>query len=205
MFVVQTVCTGNVCRSPLAEHLLVRALAQRGMAGGEDFEVFSTGTSAYGGGMAMSSGSWRELAARGVEPGEHGSRQVEVEDLARSDLVITMEAAHARYLAALDADSTTKVFTLKELVAILEADEGVHWEEGAAAVPMLHAARPRIPPAERGYDVADPIGGSPRVYARCAREIEDLVERMVTLLWGPVLDDAPRTSEPQDHSKARRN
>ncbi|MFN8104077.1 MAG: hypothetical protein U0U69_06415 [Acidimicrobiia bacterium] len=205
MFVVQTVCTGNVCRSPLVEHLLARSLDRRGMRRGDHFDVFSTGTSAFGGGAAMSNGSWRELKVRGVDPGRHASRQADVESLARSDLVLTMEAAHSRYLAALDADCTPRVFTLKEIVAILEAHDGAPWQQGVGAVPMLHAARPRIPPAERRYDVADPIGGTAKVYARCAQEIEDLVERMVTPLWGAPLRAASDTSNPGHQNEARQH
>lgn len=169
----------------------MRSLALRGLRQGEDFDVFSTGTSAYGGGAAMSNGTWRELKVRGLDPGDHGSCQADVEALERSDLVLTMEAAHSRFLMALDAPSAQKVFTLKEIVAILEAGDEAAWGMGVDAVALLDDARPRIPPAERGYDVIDPIGASAKVYARVAQEIEDLVERTVTPLWGPsVVDDA---------------
>jgi len=193
VFVVQTVCTGNVCRSPLAEHLLSRSLQMRGLHRGTHFDVFSTGTSAFGGGSAMSNGSWRELKERGLDPGRHSSQQTDVDGVARSDLILTMEAAHSRYLIALDAANAGKVFTLKEIVAILEAHDGAPWRQGVGAVPLLDAARPRIPPAERRYDITDPIGASAKVYAEVAHEIEDLLERMVTPLWGPATAEAART------------
>lgn len=171
---------------------MVRALTRRGMSLGSHFEIFSTGTNAYGGGSPMSNGSWKELKVRGVEPGPHSSQEVTVDLLQRSDLVLTMEAAHSRYLAALDDASVDKVFTLKEIVSIIEAHEDGPWRPGLGSVPLLHGARPRIKPSERHYDIADPIGGTAKVYARCAGEIEDLVERLVTPLWGaPLNQESP--------------
>jgi len=200
VFVVQAVCRGNVCRSPLAEHLLIRDLSGRGFTTDRDFHVFSSGTAAYGGGARVSNGTWKELHRRGVDASRHRSQQVTPEGLHASDLILTMEATQSLEVAEVEPSCAGRVFTLKELVAILESDRSGPWRgNGMDAVPLLDAARPRIRPGDFSYDIADPIGGSPRIFAACATQIDDLVERAVKALWVPSTERASKVS-PTSHA-----
>lgn len=188
VFVVQAVCRGNVCRSPLAEYLLIRDFSSRGFRQDREFHVFSSGTAAYGGGARVSNGTWKELHRRGIDPTRHRSQQMTPEGLGASDLVITMEAVQSLDAGDMEPQARSRIFTLKELVAILESDRRGPWRGGGIeAVQMLDAARPRIRPGDVSYDIADPIGGSPRIFAACATQIDDLVGRVVKALWTPAV------------------
>jgi protein arginine phosphatase len=91
------VCTGNTCRSPLAEVLLRRALKEEGVA---DAEVSSAGTGAFGGEPA-SEGSYLVALENGLDLASHRARAVTREMLADSDLVLAMGGSHLRKLETL--------------------------------------------------------------------------------------------------------
>lgn len=87
------VCTGNTCRSPLAE-ALTRLEAE---ARGAEVTVSSAGTFAADGATA-SLQSVRAAARRGADLGAHRSRPLGPEALASADLVLVMTPAHLRAL-----------------------------------------------------------------------------------------------------------
>ena len=93
------VCTGNTCRSPLAEVLLRRALAEAGV---EDVQVSSAGTGTLGGDPA-SEGSYLVALENGLDLAAHRSRAVTRELLAEVDLALTMSRSHLRKLELLGA------------------------------------------------------------------------------------------------------
>jgi protein-tyrosine-phosphatase len=90
------VCTGNLCRSPMAEGLFKAQLAQAGLA---DWRVGSCGTWTSDGYPATTEGV-RALAARGIDISRHRSRQVTEALLAQADLVLCMTRAHVEALRA---------------------------------------------------------------------------------------------------------
>src|SRR5262245_4063038 len=98
------VCTGNTCRSPLAEGLAKKLLADRlGCPVGElparGFWVLSAGVAAYGGGPATPE-SAEAAAELGADLGSHRSRPVNPQLVAAADDVIAMTRAHPDALAA---------------------------------------------------------------------------------------------------------
>ncbi|MBT8336315.1 MAG: low molecular weight protein arginine phosphatase [Gemmatimonadetes bacterium] len=97
------VCTGNTCRSPLAEAIAAREIRRRGWSA---VEVASAGTAAYPGGAA-SDGSLRAAARNGLDLSAHRSRPLSPELIAWADVVLTMSASHleqARAAGASHAD-----------------------------------------------------------------------------------------------------
>ena len=84
------VCTGNTCRSPLAEAIAAREILRRGWSA---VEVASAGTAAYPGGSA-SEGSLRAAARNGLDLSAHRSRPLSPELIAWADVVLTMSASH---------------------------------------------------------------------------------------------------------------
>jgi protein-tyrosine phosphatase len=94
-------CSGNSCRSPMAEHLLRAALAAR--ADGPDWllpVVQSAGTHAVSGQLA-SDHAVTALGEHGLDLSEHLSRAV-TPDLARSaDLILCMASSHVHALSSL--------------------------------------------------------------------------------------------------------
>lgn len=99
------VCTGNSCRSPLAEFLFRDRLAKRLGVPVErladlGYVVSSAGTHALGGGP-MSSGSREELARRGIDGSAHRARPLTVERIQSAERIFAMSPEHVD--VALDA------------------------------------------------------------------------------------------------------
>lgn len=95
-FRVLFVCTGNTCRSPLAEALARRHAQARGWSG---LEVGSAGVAAASGHPA-SDGSLRAGERHGLDLSGHRSRPLTPDVGDWADLILTMSSSH---LAALDA------------------------------------------------------------------------------------------------------
>lgn len=93
------VCTGNTCRSPLAEALLRRELERVGVS---DAVVSSAGTGAWEGERA-SEGSYLVGLEEGIDLGSHRARLATRELVAEQDLILAMSAGHLRKLEALGA------------------------------------------------------------------------------------------------------
>lgn len=92
------VCTGNSCRSPMAEYLFRSALAERlGMGidelGAAGYVISSAGTHAYNGG-AISSGSRDELSRRGIDSSRHRPRPLTVDLIQRCERIYCMAVEH---------------------------------------------------------------------------------------------------------------
>ncbi len=97
-------CTGNLCRSPIAEGILKQELAKRGI---NSVTVSSAGTLALIGQTAAELAV--EVAAeRGVDLSRHRARQVTRQMLKRADLVIGLERNHLREAGVICGDSGGK-------------------------------------------------------------------------------------------------
>lgn len=96
---VMTVCTGNICRSPMAEVVLRARLEEAGLA--DLVEVDSSGTSDEEHGRPIDPRAQRVLAAHGYEVPRHRARRVDPVDLVARDLVLPMTSAHASTLRRL--------------------------------------------------------------------------------------------------------
>ena len=107
------VCTGNLCRSPMAEALL-RARLSRDEAR-RDWQVESAGTWATAGRPASAYAA-EEMARRGLDLAGHCARPVTRGLVAAADLVLVMERNHAEALKLAFADHAHKVYLLSEMV-----------------------------------------------------------------------------------------
>ena len=96
---VMVVCTGNICRSPMAEIVLRERFAAAGLA--DQVVVDSTGMSDEERGNPVDRRARSVLVAGGYPAGDgHRARQVRPDD--QRDLVLAMTNAHARALRDLD-------------------------------------------------------------------------------------------------------
>ncbi|MGQ0703932.1 MAG: low molecular weight protein arginine phosphatase [Gemmatimonadales bacterium] len=84
------VCTGNTCRSPMAEALLTRAIANAGLA---KVEVESAGIGAWEG-SAASEGAYLVMLERGYDLSAHRARALTKELVNRADLILSMGRSH---------------------------------------------------------------------------------------------------------------
>ena len=88
------VCTGNTCRSPLAEAITRRMVSD---AGRTDIEVASAGVQAWNGSPASDEALLIGLE-RNLDLSTHRSRPLTQDILAESDLVLTMSATHLAHV-----------------------------------------------------------------------------------------------------------
>ncbi|WP_276800456.1 low molecular weight protein-tyrosine-phosphatase [Cellulomonas iranensis] len=123
---VMTVCTGNICRSPMAEVVLRQRLADAGL--GDVVEIDSTGVSDEEHGNPVDPRARAVLRRHGYPTGEgHRARQVRASELAERDLVLPMTAAHARALRRLvdgDPALTDRIRMLRTFDPAAPAEPG---------------------------------------------------------------------------------
>ena len=184
MLKVLIVCTGNICRSPIAHGLL----ADRARRLGDGWlEVRSAGTWGRDGNPATPE-AVSSAAQIGIDIGAHRASRFTSELADRADLVVTMTVEQAYEVLEQSPQSRGKTFTLKELVGILgalpPAPSGT--ERDAVLQRIAEADRARTadytPPAD--LDVVDPLGLSQTVYRAVANELEGLVDDLLRGLIG---------------------
>jgi protein-tyrosine phosphatase len=180
-FRILTVCTGNICRSPLAAQLLRTGID------GLDVTLSSAGTGALIG-RAMDDRAAQYSRQFGGHPDEHIARQVTVENLRDTDLVLALSREHRRAVVELLPRASRFTFTLREFARLLDTlnrDD----RDDIAAQPDQHARLSilvEIAAANRGVaerpddpaddDVVDPYRQDDAVYAESARQLVPAVQ-----------------------------
>ncbi len=94
------VCTGNTCRSPIAEGLLREALAARAI---DQVTVASAGTGAWEG-APVSEGAYLVGLENGLDLSEHRARLLTRDMVREADLVLTMSGHHLARVAELGGE-----------------------------------------------------------------------------------------------------
>ena len=147
------VCTGNTCRSPMAETIFRLLVAERLGCRPDEIEqhgvvVASAAIAAWGGGKA-STGAVEAMREAGGDLSGHASQPVTENLVRQADVIWTMTASHRTALLA-------------------------HFPEAGGRVAMLSPDK---------IDVIDPIGGTLETYRKCAAEIRKHLARRVDTLF----------------------
>ncbi len=109
--IVALVCTGNTCRSPMAEAILKELLRKAG-GGLESVVVLSAGVAAGEGSMA-SQQAVDVMEARGIDISDHLSRLLNEAIVDRADMILTMTRGHRAAIIAAWPDRANQVETLR--------------------------------------------------------------------------------------------
>jgi protein-tyrosine phosphatase len=195
-FAVLHVCMGNICRSPMAERLLVQAVRER-VGDRADALVFSSsaGTGGWHAGEQMNPPAAREVRRRGGLEAGFAARRLLGEHIDTADLVLTATAEQAEYAVGLRPDAIGRTFVLGEFGRLLPGvdadllppfvpDPDAVYARGVALVDAVDKVRAgRLPlPAD---DLDDPWGRGDGFFARVADEIDATVRPLTaTLLPG---------------------
>lgn len=167
---VMTVCTGNMCRSPLAERLLSVRAAHAGV----DVVADSAGTRAVNG-VAIHPETRRVLGAHGGDAEGFASRLLTPRLLQGHDLVLTATRAHRDAVQEMAPLLWKKTYTLLEAAHLADADR-------ALTLAGLARARLGLDTDDPAWDIEDPIGREPEVFDRTGAQISHAVDSIVDLL-----------------------
>lgn len=191
MFEITTVCTGNICRSPLAESLLRARLAD--LPG----KVNSAGT--YGlDGVAMPPEAQRLAVQYGVAPdaaAAHLSRPLTPAVLATPDLILAMAREHRRSIVELAPARLRSAFTLREFARLAadasdeeivaaasgQPDPSSRLRAGVAAV-AAHRGMTPPPMSPDDDDIVDPYRRSWATYELSGQQLVPAIDQVVRVV-----------------------
>ena len=184
---ILVVCTGNVCRSPIAEGMLRSILQTR--FGDAAPSVASAGTAGWVGSAADPS-SIAAAAELGIDITAHRARHLDHHDVADAALVLAMATEHRDAASRLFPGTVGRIFTLKELVRLLEdlpqaPPRGKPDDVLASQVSAVDASRfGAIRDWRHEEGVMDPLGMPPEAFRAVARDLEEWCGRLVDGLFG---------------------
>lgn len=192
-FSVLMVCMGNICRSPMAERLLVLAAREHvGDRVDDLLLVHGAGTGGWHVGAPMDEGAARQVRARGGDPDRFAARRLTTDLIEYADLVLTATGEQSRFVHGMRPDATERTFVLGELGRLLPAvdlDElppfaphpDAVYARGVALVEAAAKVRGGRPPRPAD-DIDDPWGRADKYFARIADEIDATVRPLARVL-----------------------
>jgi protein-tyrosine phosphatase len=203
-FTVLHVCMGNICRSPMAERLLVLAAQQRlgkldpEAALGDLLRSASAGTGGWHEGEEMNPPAARQIRLRGGSTDGFTARKLTSGHLAEADLILTATADQSDYVHALVPGAASRTFVLGHFARLLrEVDPAALPPAGTAPAAFAARAAALVTAADRhrgdteplpGDDLDDPWGRGDQTFQRIGDDIDESVYALVDAL----LPGAPR-------------
>jgi len=190
VFTVLLVCTGNICRSALAERLGRAYLESLGGGPADRIQLASAGTQAVSG-AAMHPDSALVLRGLGGDATPFRARQF-VGDMADdADLTLTMTRQHRRDVLRAAPRALSRTYTLREAAGLLDVIGQDVEVPGADVVEQARRLVQYLAPARSRWrsgpedDVEDPIGRPVEVHQEVGETIAAALIRVLSRLASP--------------------
>jgi protein-tyrosine-phosphatase len=152
------VCTGNTCRSAMAEGIFKKMLKER-TEDGSKFNILSAGISALPG----MNPTIKVMTEQGIDISRHIATQVQEDLVKTADLILVMSNTHKDYIKTKFTFAQDKIYLLKEFAQIGEFKS--------------------IRSTDENYEVVDPLGRPIEFYRIVARELEENLEKILDKIF----------------------
>lgn len=151
---IMFVCSGNICRSVMAEYLFKNILEQKKLE--NKYEVYSSGVFAYNG-QTPPKETVDAMMSRSIDVSEHRAISTELSNIREMDLILCMTNAQKLQLKTRHKNLETRIYTLKEYVIY---DDGTN----------------------KDIDIDDPYKGSWATYLECLRQIDVCLNKLIRII-----------------------
>ena len=146
---IMFICTGNICRSAMAEAMLKKMLKENKK---ENIEVYSCGLSADDGDVPTQN-AIEVMQEYKIDLKNHIATNIKYSNIENMDLILCATLSHKMFVIRLYPELKDKIFTIKEYVGIKDEIYGI--------------------------DIKDPWGYNLETYKECAKEIETCLKKLI--------------------------
>jgi protein-tyrosine-phosphatase len=150
-------CTGNTCRSAMAEGLFRKTLRER-KEDNRRFNIISAGISALPG-MSPTPEAIKVMTEQGIDISQHIATQVQEDLIKKADLILVMSNTHKDYIKTKFTFAQDKIYLLKEFAQIGEFKS--------------------IQKTDENYEVVDPLGRPIEFYRIVAKQLKENLEKIL--------------------------
>ncbi|MUK02269.1 low molecular weight phosphatase family protein [Vibrio cholerae] len=180
-FQILTVCTGNICRSPMAQLLLQDGFDALSP---DQFLLSSAGTRALAGHSAEKHIA-DALAQEEIDASGFRAKQIHSSMLKEADLILAMSREHRSRIVELYPGALMKTFTIREFARIAPTQVAMTYSPTLRWSAAVEAARKNRsnPGIDRlaEDDVVDPYGKDSATFRRSFDQLRPAVERILDL------------------------
>lgn len=113
---IMFVCTGNICRSAMAERLLKKKIKEKDLE--KEFYVCSSGISAYPNDVSTYEAVYVMQNEYGIDIKDHRATNVKASKIKEMDLILAMTKSHKDMLIMMFPELKEKIYTIKEYVGL---------------------------------------------------------------------------------------
>lgn len=186
------VCTGNICRSPMAEGIARAAIEDGYPDHSVSIEIISAGTSALGG-HPPTAPAVEAMERQGIDISGYRAQSLSRGLVEDSDLVLVMEESQRAHALALSRGAAVPAFLLLKLAEstriVLKAEEGglgredpMEMLESMVSVATVMERNEAWELSSHQYEVSDPIGMPLEWYIRAAEIMEAAIDEILGTL-----------------------
>lgn len=177
------VCTGNTCRSPMAEGYFNFVALKSGI----DAVSKSAGIVANDGQLASNNSVRAMKELFGIDISGHRAKSITITGMQNADYVITMTKSHKLILKGMFPEHEDKIFTLSEFAYMCKyrminlSGEKLEFERKTSISENKNFnTKIEHPTSENFEDVADPYYYGLDVYMETAREIAEYIDEIIS-------------------------